>query len=193
MAIINIEVNSEWFYHWITTETFKKIVLSGGLKPRGKVQTLKENLRSINFVHTANGLFYISLAKHINNSTYNSSYDYFIKNRYALVIKDIKVVRAHYIENNNDFVALPLLQLLPFPIRFSRWNDEYQSKYPIALEKMVGIKIPSKDSITYLSKLDTIDAFLKTMREVETFFPFIDLEEGLEIDPGDIRQYILNR
>lgn len=186
MKTTNIEINQDWFYHQINIENFKDIMTSREIKPPIQLNPLSEI-----DIETANGPFYISLAKK-TNLIYDSSYNQFIRDHYALIIDNIKTKKAYRMEDATLFLSTKLLRMF-LPIRFSNWKDEYQTRKSISLDKVIGIKIPQKERRYYISKNQCVDFFLQVMEDTNTYFPFIDTEEQVQINPMDIEEYIKKR
>lgn len=191
-GITDIEINPDWFYHRVSGDNIDKFILSGSIKAKRylKGETIKERGSS------SNGSYYISLAKYKKDleKSYHSSYRHFIRGQYAFVIEGVTAIETELI--NGDFTFYRKLAKLPVKKRYSVWEDEYQVKKEISLDKVVGIKIPSRNPIyswffpNYLDSNRGIDFFLEKMELVGGDFPFIDLEEKKMIEKGKIKEYI---
>jgi len=186
MRITNIEINKNWLFHQANTENFKEIITSGKIKPPIQIKPFSEI-----DIETENGPFYISLAKK-TDTLYDSSYNYFIRDQYAFIIDNISTIKTHHMESNNLFSNTQLLRMF-LPIRFSNWKDEYQTRKPISINKVLGIKIPSKRGNYYIGRNQYIDFFLYVMKDTNTYFPFVDIEKKIQIDPSNIKEYIRTR
>ena len=141
---------------------------------------------------------YISVAKRNIDFNFDSSYKSIIQGQYAFVLEDIDVSSTHFKERNYDFWRT-VSKCFPSR-RYSCYRDEYQVKDSISIDKVVGIKIPAKNvSIyssalpIYISKDCLIDSFLQVLTDEERDFPFIDVDEGLQMDKSDIKKYMLER
>lgn len=187
----SIKINQDWFYHQANIDNFEDILVSGAIKPPLQLTSLKKQLKNLDTTK-ANGPFYTSLAKK-TNLIYDSSYNRFIRDDYAFIIEDTSAIKTHRLESGTLYLSIGLLRMIPFPIRFSNWKDEYQTRKPIFLDKVIGIKIPQKERRYYISKTQCIDFFLQVMKDTNTYFPFIDAEEQVQIDPIDIEEYIKTR
>ena len=82
--------------------------------------------------------------------------------------------------------------------RFSPYEDEYQVKDEISLDAVIGIKIPDKEkgfsSVEFYKEKDcAIDIVLNKLGSNLESVPFIDINEGLQIDRCDIKKYMKNR
>lgn len=186
MKITNIKINQNWLFHQVNTENFKDIIVSKAIKPPIQVKPWNEI-----DIETANGPFYISLTKK-TDTLYDSSYNYFIRDQYAFIIDNISATKTFHIENGTLFSNTQLLRMF-LPIRFSTWKDEYQTSKTISIDKVLGIKIPSKQGNYYLGKDQCIDFFLYVMKDTNTYFPFVDIEKKIQIDPSNIKEYIRTR
>ncbi|MCI8588681.1 MAG: hypothetical protein HFG40_03420 [Bacilli bacterium] len=192
MAITNIEICPEWFYHAITPVKFSKIIHCGEIQSK-RLMTPEEKI-TVSNINTSNGLYYISLAKNEKCSIYDSSYLHFIKNRFALILNVPHAKKAHYITNFTFYSMTHMLRTLDFPIRFSPWKDEYQAKGVIPLRQFVGIKIPANSSELARERgVQQIDSIIQVMEDNQTYLPFFDLGKQKKIDAFDIKEYIKNR
>lgn len=193
MKVTSIRIRPEWFYHSITSENFNKIIQSGEIRSKKFIDPSEKVTFSSK--NTSNGFYYISLSRKENVSVYDSSYAYFIKRKFALILDEIPAKKAHYISDINFYEMSHALRTFNFPIRFSTWKDEYQVKGSIPLACFVGIKIPSNNK-TYTSweqHIQEVDHIIQVMEENQIYFPFIDVEFQKQIDVFEIRQYIKNR
>lgn len=117
--------------------------------------------------------------------------------QYAFVIEDVEAIKAKFIEDNYRFYGK--LAKLPIKKRYSVWKDEYQVRDFIPLDKVVGVKIPSKNNIfsdycpSYIDDGKGIDFFLKQMESVNGNFPFIDIDDKKIIEKEHIKEYIYKR
>lgn len=142
-----------------------------------------------------NGRNYISLSKRMDikegTSWCDYSYHYFSDNHYAYVIDNVKAIKAIYIKEYYDFFAA--LSQLPIPIRYSFYQDEYQVKNEIPLEKIVGIKIPNlqSDFVSFEQNSMVLDNLLNTMNMTGYSFPFIDVENKKMIEKKKIKDYMI--
>lgn len=188
--IKKIAINSDWFYHRIQLEKLEDILNTGAILSRRKQRYRKMN-------HTTwNGLDYISLAKR-EESVWNSSYKRFISSSYAFILAGIPVKDTKYIEGYNYELWRQLSKLFPGR-RFSPYEDEYQAKDKISLDAVIGIKIPDKEkefsSVEFYKEKDcAIDTVLNMIGSNLEGIPFIDINEGLQIDKSDIKKYMKNR
>lgn len=187
----SIKINQDWFYHQANIDNFEDILVSGAIKPPLQLTSLKKQLKNLDTTK-ANGPFYTSLAKK-TNLIYDSSYNRFIRDDYAFIIEDTSAIKTHRLESGTLYLSIGLLRMIPFPIRFSNWKDEYQTRKPIFLDKVIGIKIPKKNGYHYIGKIEAIDFFLQTMETTNTYFPFIDIEKEIQIDPSEAYEYMKNR
>ena len=189
--IKSIDINPDWFYHRMQLEKLEDILNTGAILSRRKLGYQKMN-------HTTwNGLDYISLSKREEELIWNSSYNRFISSSYAFVLGSIPAEKTEYIEDNNYELWRKLSKLLPNK-RFSPYEDEYQVKDEISLDTVVGIKIPDRDkkfsSVEYYKEKDwAIDVVLKKLGSNLESVPFVDVNEGLQIDRCDIKKYMKNR
>lgn len=193
-GIKNIEINPDWFYHRVTGNNIEKFILSGSIKAK-KYLAEEPKIKSESF---SNGSYYICLAKYDKalDKSYDSCYKAFIKGQYAFVIDGVDTIKTEFI--GNEYSALyKLLNKLPIKKRYSCWKDEYQVKKEISLDKVLGIKIPSRVAWfspfapAYTDKNRGIDFFLEKMESVGGDFPFIDIEEKKIIEKDKIKEYIL--
>lgn len=188
--IKKIAINPDWFYHRMQLEKLDDILNAGAILSRRKQGYQKLN-------HTTwNGLDYISLSKR-EESVWNSSYKRFISSSYAFIFAGIPVNNTKYIEDYNYELGCKLSRLFPGK-RFSPYEDEYQVKDKISLDTVIGIKIPDKDKVFsslefYKEKDCAIDIILNKLGSNLESVPFIDINEGLQIDRCDIKKYMKNR
>ena len=189
--IKSIDINPDWFYHRMQLEKLEDILNTGAILSRRKLGYQKMN-------HTTwNGLDYISLSKREEELIWNSSYNRFISSSYAFILGSIPAEKTEYIEDNNYELWRKLSKLFPNK-RFSPYEDEYQVKDEISLDTVVGIKIPDRDkkfsSVEYYKEKDwAIDVVLNKLGSNLESVPFIDVNEGLQIDRCDIKKYMKNR
>ena len=188
--IKKIAINPDWFYHRIQLEKLEDILNTGAILSRRK-----QGYRKMNHT-TWNGLDYISLAKR-EESVWNSSYKRFISSSYAFILAGIPVNNTKYIEDYNYELWRKLSKLFPSQ-RFSPYEDEYQVKNKISLDTVIGIKIPDKEkdfsSVEFYKEKDcAIDIVLNKLGSNLESVPFIDINEGLQIDRCDIKKYMKNR
>ncbi len=192
-GIRNLEISPNWFYHRVTEETIGKVVRSGGICSKRRIVNLMENNDEI-LENSYNGNAFISLSKRIDKITSYSSYSNFIADSYALIIENVSAIKTIPIDQYFDVYRN--LAKLPIKIRFSYWNDEYQVKDFIPLDKIIGIKIPNKHARyseycpSYLENRG-IDFFLEQYQEANCNLPFIDVEEKKIIEKEKIKEYIL--
>lgn len=192
-GIKSIEINPDWFYHKVTGNNIEQFILSGSIRAK-RYFTEKQKIKSESF---SNGSYYICLAKYDKEleKSYNSCYKAFIKGQYAFVIDGVDAIKTKFIENE-DSSLYKFLNKLPMKKRYSCWEDEYQVKKEISLDKVIGIKIPNRipwfSSVApaYIDKNRGIDFFLKKMESVGGDFPFIDIEEKKMIEKKKIKEYI---
>lgn len=190
--IKNIKINPSWFYHQVTPDCLRSIVLRKGICSRRKCMTKEEQKQ-----HKVgwNGNAYISLAKLDPSLTYESSYLRFITGQYALVLKDVVAKKTHF--SMSPF--LYHISKFPFPIRYSSWKDEYQAYDFIPLEHVVGIKLPEEElsyylnEIRYFGETKNVDLFLEIMEELDIDIPFIDIEYQKEISKKQVKSYLKTR
>ena len=188
--IKKIAINPDWFYHRIQLEKLEDILNTGAILSRRQQGYQKMD-------HTTwNGLDYISLAKR-EESVWNSSYRRFISSSYAFILAGIPVNNTKYIEDYNYELWRKLSKLFPSQ-RFSPYEDEYQVKDEISLDAVIGIKIPDKEkdfsSVEFYKEKDcAIDIVLNKLGSNLESVPFIDINEGLQIDRCDIKKYMKNR
>ena len=86
---------------------------------------------------------------------------------------------------------------MSFDKRYSVYEDEYQVKDKIAIDKVIGIKIPDTNIKHYprefYDRKDcAIDEFLNII-DGKLQVPFIDIDNELQIDKKDIKKYLLER
>lgn len=187
--IKNIRINPNWYYHQITPERLKGIILSKGICSKRKC-TIK--LEEKQYRAEWNGDAYISLAKLNPDLTYESSYLRFIVAQYALILKDVDAQKTHF--STNSF--LHYISKFPLPIRYSLWKDEYQAYDFIPLEHVVGIKLPEEElsyywnEIRYFGETKNVDLFLEIMEELNIDLPFIDVEYQKKISKDQVKSYL---
>ena len=142
----HIEINPDWFYHRATQKNFEKIIVSNGIKAKRQSMSPKELLTTKPDI-LWNGLWYISLAKAEDNiSINNSSYAFFILGFFAFIIQDITPIKTKV----NRTTLAKLWSATPSKIRYSLYEDEYQIKNEIPLDKIIGIKLPETSYIPSL-------------------------------------------
>ena len=134
-------------------------------------------------------LYYISLSKKDENYIWKSSYRRFISPSCAFIFKEIETIETEYVEDDYEYYRH--ISNLSSNKRYSIYEDEYQIKNKIGLDKVIGIKIPDTDINHYPRefhdrKACAIDEFLKII-DGKIQVPFID------IDKKDIKKYLLER
>ena len=194
--IQNIQINPDWFYHKIDDSVVLKNILDDGA-----ILSMRRRGYRKNDSFCWNGLDYISVAKRstdFNISCYYSSYKSIISGQYAFVLENIDVSSTHFKKGNYDFWRT-ISRCFPSR-RYSCYKDEYQVKDSIPIDKVVGIKIPTKCELRYnsyfpiyTSKDCFVDSFLQVLVDEESNLPFIDVDEGLQMDKSDIKKYMLER
>ena len=152
---------------------------------------LSKRLQGYNTItsNTWNGLDYISLSKKDENYIWKSSYRRFISPSCAFIFKEIETIETEFVEDDYEYYRH--ISNLSSNKRYSIYEDEYQIKNKIGLDKVIGIKIPDTDINHYPRefhdrKACAIDEFLKII-DGKIQVPFID------IDKKDIKKYLLER
>lgn len=187
--IKKIRINPNWLYHQVRFEKLPNILKNNAIlsKRRQGDNTITSN--------AWNGLDYISLSKKDGNYIWNSSYRRFISSSYAFIFDEIEAIETEYVEDNYDYFQN--ISNLSFDKRYSVYEDEYQVKDKIAIDKVIGIKIPDTNIKHYprefYDRKDcAIDEFLNII-DGKLQVPFIDIDNELQIDKKDIKKYLLER
>ena len=187
--IRKIRINPNWLYHQVCFEKLPNILKNNAIlsKRRQGDNTITSN--------AWNGLDYISLSKKDENYIWNSSYRRFISSSYAFIFDEIEAIETEYVEDNYDYFQN--ISNLSFDKRYSVYEDEYQVKDEIAIDKVIGIKIPDTNIKHYprefYDRKDcAIDEFLNII-DGKMQVPFIDIDNELQIDKKDIKKYLLER
>ena len=188
--IKNIKINKDWLYHAVNSKVIDKIVLSGGIKSKKKIKEYGGKVRKGN--NLCNGNHYISLSKKSDDK--GTSYKTYSEGSFALIVDDVDAVKA---EQKEFDILWEKISKLPLKKRYSFWKDEYQVKDEIPLDKVVGIKIPSKDYSfwpkTEEEKKQEIERFIKKVEALDVDIPYIDVDEEKQIDQDSIRDYMSKR
>lgn len=185
-----ININSNWFYHYITPTIFQGIIEREGILSRRKLHNLKR--LKIYMTPVFSGYDYISVARKQNVDM--SSYNYFCVDAYSLIIENKKAHKAHYIKKDiriNNINVSDILSSLPIPIRFSSWQDEYQIKDIVPLKNIIGIKLPEEKTIYYQES--SLSDFISIIEETGFTLPFIDIENKKQIPHTKVKQYLLEQ
>ena len=187
--IRKIEINPNWFYHQVRFEKMPNILKNNAI--------LSKRLQGDNTItsNAWNGLDYISLSKKDKNYIWKSSYRRFISPSYAFIFNGIEAIETEYVEDDYEYYRL--ISNLSSNKRYSIYEDEYQIKNKISLDKVIGIKIPNADINHYPREFHdrkdcAIDEFLKII-DGKMQVPFIDIDNKLQIDKKDIKKYLLER
>ena len=187
--IRKIYINRNWFYYQIHFETLPNILKDNAI--------LSKRLQGDNTItsNAWNGLDYISLSKKDKNYIWKSSYRRFISPSYAFIFNGIEAIETEYVEDDYEYYRL--ISNLSSNKRYSIYEDEYQIKNIIGLDKVIGIKIPNADINHYPREFHdrkdcAIDEFLKII-DGKMQVPFIDIDNELQIDRKDIKRYLLER
>ena len=187
--IRKIKINPNWLYHQVRFEKLPNILKNKAIlsKSRQGDNTITSN--------AWNGLDYISLSKKDKNYIWKSSYRRFISPSYAFIFNGIEAIETEYVEDDYEYYRL--ISNLSSNKRYSIYEDEYQIKNKIALDKVIGIKIPNADINHYPREFHdrkdcAIDEFLKII-DGKMQVPFIDIDNELQIDKKDIKKYLLER
>ena len=187
--IRKIYINRNWFYYQIHFETLPNILKDNAI--------LSKRLQGDNTItsNAWNGLDYISLSKKDKNYIWKSSYRRFISPSYAFIFNGIEAIETEYVEDDYEYYRL--ISNLSSNKRYSIYEDEYQIKNKISLDKVIGIKIPNVDINHYPREFHdrkdcAIDEFLKII-DGKMQVPFIDIDNELQIDRKDIKRYLLER
>ena len=188
--IRKIEINPDWFYHQIRFESLPLILKDNAIISK-RMQGYDKVTSNI-----WNGLDYISLAKKDTSYIWKSSYKRFISPSYAFIFNEIEALETEYVEEPCEYRKH--LSKLSSDKRYSVYEDEYQIKNKISLDKVIGIKIPNTDINRYprefYNKKDcAINEFLNILDGKMMEVPFIDVDKKLQIDKKDIKKYILER
>ena len=187
--IKNIEINEDWLYHAVSSKNIDKIALSGGIlskklqKKQGKIKKKGNSL--------CNGNNYISLSKKSDED--KTSYKMYSKDNFALIVDDVDAIKT---EKKDFDILWEQISKLPIKKRYSFWKDEYQVKGKIPLDKVVGIKIPSKEEHYAIGKEEQekeIARFIDKVENLDVDLPYIDVDEGKKIDKESIRDYMSKR
>ena len=187
--IRKIKINPNWFYHQVRFEKMPNILKNNAI--------LSKRLQGYDKItsNVWNGLDYISLSKKDTNYIWKSSYRRFISPSYAFIFKGIEAIETEYVED--DYEYWRHISNLSSNKRYSIYEDEYQIKNIIGLDKVIGIKIPDTDINHYPREFHdrkdcAIDEFLKII-DGKMQVPFIDIDNELQIDKKDIKKYLLER
>ena len=187
--IRKIRINPNWLYHQVCFEKLPNILKNNAIlsKRRQGDNTITSN--------AWNGLDYISLSKKDKNYIWKSSYRRFISPSYAFIFNGIEAIETEYVEDDYEYYRL--ISNLSSNKRYSIYEDEYQIKNKISLDKVIGIKIPNVDINHYPREFHdrkdcAIDEFLKII-DGKMQVPFIDIDNELQIDKKDIKKYLLER
>ena len=187
--IRKIEINPNWFYHQVRFEKMPNILKNNAI--------LSKRLQGYDKItsNVWNGLDYISLSKKDKNYIWKSSYRRFISPSYAFIFNGIEAIETEYVEDDYEYYRL--ISNLSSNKRYSIYEDEYQIKNKISLDKVIGIKIPNADINHYPREFHdrkdcAIDEYLKII-DGKMQVPFIDIDNELQIDKKDIKKYLLER
>ena len=188
--IRKIKINPNWLYHQVRFEKMPNILKNNAI--------LSKRLQGYDKItsNVWNGLDYISLSKKDENYIWKSSYRRFISSSYAFIFDEIEAIETEYVEDNYEYFQN--ISNLSFDKRYSVYEDEYQVKDEISIDKVIGIKIPNTDINRYprefYNKKDcAINEFLNILDGKMMEVPFIDVDKKLQIDKKDIKKYILER
>ena len=187
--IRKIRINPNWLYHQVCFEKLPNILKNNAIlsKCRQGDNTITSN--------AWNGLDYISLSKKDKNYIWNSSYRRFISSSYAFIFDEIEAIETEYVEDNYDYFQN--ISNLSFDKRYSVYEDEYQVKDEIAIDKVIGIKIPDTNIKHYPREFyDRKDCAIDEILNIidgKIQVPFIDIDNELQIDKKDIKKYLLER
>lgn len=184
--IRKIKINPNWLYYQVRFEKLPNILKNKAIlsKRRQGDNTITSNV--------CNELDYISLSKKVENYIWKSSYQRFISSSYAFIFGEIDAIEAECIFDDYEY-----LENISFDKRYSVYEDEYQVKDIITIDKVIGIKIPDTNIKHYprefCGRKDcAIDEFLSLI-DSKIQVPFIDIDKESEIDKKDIKKYLLER
>lgn len=187
--IRKIKINPNWLYHQIRFEKMPNILKNNAI--------LSKRLQGYDKItsNVWNGLDYISLSKKDTNYIWKSSYRRFIFPSYAFIFNGIEAIETEYVED--DYEYWRHISNLFSNKRYSIYEDEYQIKNKIGLDKVIGIKIPNADINHYPREFHdrkdcAIDELLNTI-DGKMQVPFIEIDNELQIDRKDIKKYLLER
>ncbi|MBE6157474.1 MAG: hypothetical protein E7160_01620 [Firmicutes bacterium] len=190
-GIKNIEINEEWLYHAVNSRVIDKIVLTGHILSRNMQK--KYGLRPKKGNNIWNGNHFISLSK--KNEETGSSYTHYSQGLFALIVDDVDAIKT---EQKHPDIVWEYVSKLPINKRYSYWKDEYQVRDAIPLDKVVGIKIPSKKDgfwpvLDHAENEEEMKKFIDKVEKLDFDVPYIDVDEGKVIEQDSIRDYMRKR
>jgi hypothetical protein len=145
---------SKYFYHGTDLDNLISILLTKEIKCRRILS--EQNIKTSIKLHPSNpgynGKNYISVCMpNIDSFSNNSAYKLFIKNSFCTII-DGNITATKTLDSSNQLVRTTYhdeyeqfkLNNEASEYRFSDLKDEWQVKYSIPLNKIIGIAIPFK-------------------------------------------------